>query len=1338
MTIDRTAAAAALTLFLLALGLALAPSARAGGCTINFDGGEGGNPGRAWEEPTHWDLDRLPTIGDRVCIASGLDVEIASNVFVDSILCLGRLTILGGQVVVQQPSTINLFELQEGRIGGSTFEILSEMTWSAGDVTDFLRIEPSATLEVVDGNPLEGRVLDGTIDNHGTVMIDGTQPITTLNGTGRIFNRSGALLVVSGEVDLPIVDTFGDFFYGGTAGVPSILELLVSGEAELARDLAIGRLETFPGGSVTGQAGRTYELEDGGVAAGTTIDLSGATVRFEAAANRLPPRFTVSGELLAGSVVMNAVDPLLIPVLDLKLSGSATFDNFDHLRGEVTGAGTLTVDQIFDLTFGVHSGGGATIAGGVTTLRQATLRDRYLLNFGTMQFIDQVRMGPQSVIENDTESTIEFAEGGGIATDVNPVLVGTLFNGGLLRKSGPDLVTADVQFEHTGTLEVLAGNLYFPFGGKLDGDGTVATGATLTLEGIVELGGSLGGDGTLELIGGVAEIGEGGLIDTTAFTGQTRVDQFELVFDIGAAGQSDRLDAGIFSLIGTSSHAIFVLPAENFQPLLGARYELIGASSGILSQPFGFTDLPSLPAGLGWSTSVTTDAGGQAVYAIEIVDDSAADLSVELTSDATPPTIIGESVTYTAVVENFGPDTALDVALRTTFSLPVDVVSADVGGGSCTLPGAPGGPVVCQLGDRPIGATAIATIVVTPQQKGTLTARAVAASVTNDPAAGNESAELALEIDGFPTADLSLALTMLGTPQVGATTTLLATVTNDGPDDAIFVLLNNIYLGSNYVVTGVRSSLDPCQSSTQCVTSILPVGATWQVEIDLRWVDPGNFRVDSTVASTDIDPTSPNAAVYTTFVNRPPGADLDVDVIVVTPAVEVGTDALIAVDVTNRGFAAATDTAVLLALAGNPGSITAAAPTVGSCTLGAPTVCNLGTLGSGQTVTIDLTTTAPVDGRQTLAAVGSTTEQDLVAFNDLDSGTVRFDTAVAFRSSALVGSASWNAPGEPGMLYAVDASDGTLDAIGDVLVSGGVEGLAADDQGRLWGVSTGDGFAASELIRIDPADGSVLQTIGFTLEGGTPRRLVDLAFDPVGRRMLATGGTSSFGGDLYALDLADGSLQFVAFLFGDPDPSIAFTGDGRLFATSSFSGQLQERDPTNGFFVSESSVSAGFRGLVGVGDELLAAGAPGTIATIEPTSAVETPLTPGPSDALGDLERVGTFVAIAGAPGTRGVADTVTWGGVAGATDYDVYYGTLAALSSSGGDFAVATSGCLAEDTTATSVDLSSLTPAAGSGFWFVVAANAGTEPLTGDVGGVGLWASRDGEAAAAVGGCVR
>lgn len=85
----------------------------------------------------------------------------------------------------------------------------------------------------------------------------------------------------------------------------------------------------------------------------------------------------------------------------------------------------------------------------------------------------------------------------------------------------------------------------------------------------------------------------------------------------------------------------------------------------------------------------------------------------------------------------------------------------------------------------------------------------------------------------------------------------------------------------------------------------------------------------------------------------------------------------------------------------------------------------------------------------------------------------------------------------------------------------------------------------------------------------------------------------------------------------------------------------------------------------------------------------------------------------------------VTWEPMTGATNYDVVGGDVGILRQSGGDFALATSACLANSTPGTSVS-SGATPQPGRAFWFLAREIDGNVVETYDDGDAGQVGSRD------------
>jgi 3-phytase len=95
----------------------------------------------------------------------------------------------------------------------------------------------------------------------------------------------------------------------------------------------------------------------------------------------------------------------------------------------------------------------------------------------------------------------------------------------------------------------------------------------------------------------------------------------------------------------------------------------------------------------------------------------------------------------------------------------------------------------------------------------------------------------------------------------------------------------------------------------------------------------------------------------------------------------------------------------------------------------------------------------------------------------------------------------------------------------------------------------------------------------------------------------------------------------------------------------------------------------------------------------------------------------------------------LAWTPSSPATGYDVVRGDLQRLRASGGEFAGATTGCLADDSTPISVDYAAR-PVPGAGEWYLVRGVAAFGPLSYDSYGPAQSAPRDGEIAASALAC--
>jgi large repetitive protein len=344
-----------------------------------------------------------------------------------------------------------------------------------------------------------------------------------------------------------------------------------------------------------------------------------------------------------------------------------------------------------------------------------------------------------------------------------------------------------------------------------------------------------------------------------------------------------------------------------------------------------------------------------------------ADISITKTAD---PTTVqsGGTVTFTLNVANSGPSSAQNV----TVSDPIDLssfsdVSVDPSQGTCDA------TVSCSLGTIVDNGSATITITATVTAgASTLTNNASVASTTPDPDDSDNSASAGINV--ITSADLAIAKTGDANPDQGATTTYTLTVSNNGPNTADGVVVNDS-LPSQFTATAAGgdgfdctlpggpggtvvctlASLAPTDPATNpppqiTITGTIAAGTAGQSISD-----------SATVTSNTGDPDQTN---NTATFNQVIGPVADVAITKqalesdgttpVTTPLAVADTFIYAITVTNHGPSAAEAVTVTDTL---PTGLTLAATATG-CTPGSGSggtiSCTLGTLAPGNTVTINL------------------------------------------------------------------------------------------------------------------------------------------------------------------------------------------------------------------------------------------------------------------------------------------------------------------------------------------------------------------------------------------------
>jgi len=299
-----------------------------------------------------------------------------------------------------------------------------------------------------------------------------------------------------------------------------------------------------------------------------------------------------------------------------------------------------------------------------------------------------------------------------------------------------------------------------------------------------------------------------------------------------------------------------------------------------------------------------------------------ADLAVGMVANPVS-TFIGNPLTYSVSVTNFGPGTAAGVVVSNVLPASVGVTGATVSQGNVAIYG---NVVVCTFATLTNGARASATIQAVPTAEGTIQATAQVRANTFDPVAGNDTATASVVVG--PAADLALGLVDNPDPVViNSNLTYVINVTNLGPSVAEGVVVNatlptGVILVSNY------TSLGTISVGGNTVTADIGTfarGATALIVLQVRPPAAGTIALTANISGTQTDPNLVNnTATVTTLVAAPfvsiAGAGVTLTVESVQPpngAVDNGETVTAILRLRNAGNVSTTNlTATLLATNG--------------------------------------------------------------------------------------------------------------------------------------------------------------------------------------------------------------------------------------------------------------------------------------------------------------------------------------------------------------------------------------------------------------------------------------
>jgi len=317
-------------------------------------------------------------------------------------------------------------------------------------------------------------------------------------------------------------------------------------------------------------------------------------------------------------------------------------------------------------------------------------------------------------------------------------------------------------------------------------------------------------------------------------------------------------------------------------------------------------------------------AGWSLAIAIVSPVNQVADLAV--TCVALPnPVLVGDSVSYTFVVTNTGPNNATGVSFTNVVPPGAVLLAATSSQGIVSTNG---NLVTGSLGSISVGASATVTVVVRPSAVGALNLTGNAAASETDLNLSNNAGSASVTVNA-PLADVSVAVVAsTNAIVVGSNLTYAVAVTNLGPQPALNVTITDaLPAGLNFVST-TASSFSNFSGTVTINLGNLAAGASANFDLVLNASALGMFTnvIGGATASTDTNSAN-DAVAVALIVSAPAPIIASADAVLTaesgTPAnatVDIGESVTVSLSLKNVG---SLDTANLVATLQNTGGVTA-------------------------------------------------------------------------------------------------------------------------------------------------------------------------------------------------------------------------------------------------------------------------------------------------------------------------------------------------------------------------------------------------------------------------------
>jgi hypothetical protein len=403
-----------LPLVLAALAVGVAQVGAAPACSITWVGPTSGG---TWSTAANWNLNRLPTDADHVCIPAGSTVIHSSGTTtIATLQAPGTLSFSGGTLTLASttdPSNLGALQQSGGTLtGAGTLVLAGASTWTGGQMAG------SGKTVVPSGVTLTQSTNSPQLWDTRTLEVAGVLDLATAD---RGIFRSGT----------PLVHVLSGGVLRKSAGATGFVDPALENDGSVVATVAGGTLELNNG---TGAGESTGDF--GGPAAAGTVLLDGGEHKLgDGAALLGAARISGGTATVTGTVTASGANAM---------SG-----------GTLTGAGRLEVDDAFTWTGGQMAGAGTT-----HVLPGATLT----VQTNSPQLWDTRVLEVAGLMELVTADRGLFRSG-------TPLL--HVMDGGILRKTGAGTGFIDPALDNDGLVEATAGTFELNNGsGGRDSTGT--------------------------------------------------------------------------------------------------------------------------------------------------------------------------------------------------------------------------------------------------------------------------------------------------------------------------------------------------------------------------------------------------------------------------------------------------------------------------------------------------------------------------------------------------------------------------------------------------------------------------------------------------------------------------------------------------------------------------------------------------------------------------------------------------------------------------------------------------------------------------------------------------